>query len=313
MGHYFPFNYDQINLAAGSYSPSSVKSYNNKTFWFWSRALFERMTSVFIFDVPDEWEGDTKDFFLWCLFRYGYVCITKTPKYGFIFQPCSLSGRGLYYQPLTSIISNPLYQAELKIGSECEILKLSPDYFGQFDVVEYYAEKLSTLDNAINMSLINNKYAFMWAAKTKQAGTALKKMLDLVNDGEPAVIYDLKVSNDPNDNEIPFQEIRQDNLKQNYLTTDQLADFQTIINNFDAEIGIPTVPYHKKERLVTEEAESRKIDAQARSIVWFETLLTSLNRVRKLYPEGEQIRVKMRYDIEEGDPDPAEDHDNGTR
>ena len=55
---YTPLNYDQINLAAGTYSPSTVKAYSNKTFDFWVRALFQRACSVIEFDLIEEWEDD---------------------------------------------------------------------------------------------------------------------------------------------------------------------------------------------------------------------------------------------------------------
>ena len=66
-----------------------------------------------------------------------------------------------------------------------------------------------------------------------------------------------------------------------YITTDQLQDFQTILNNFDCEIGIPTIPYQKKERLVTSEADSRIIDSTSRSIVWKNTLDECFKLVNK--------------------------------
>ena len=300
---YYPLNYDQISTLAGMTSPSAVKSYNNKTFAFWCRALLQRASSTIIFDLPREWQGGIRDFFIYCLFVRGYVAISYNDRFGFYFQPCGLTGFDFYYQPTTAVISNPAYQAELQIGKECEILKLTPDYYGAYDVIEYYAEKLSLLDNAINMSLINNKFAFMFAAKNKAAGAGLKKMLDLINEGEPAVIWDMKISNDPTDKDVPFQELRRDHLKDSYLTTDQLQDFQTIINNFDAEVGIPSLPYYKKERLVADEAVSRRIDAQARSIVWFDTLQSSLEDVRALYPQARDIKVSMRYDLEGGGED----------
>lgn len=295
---YVPFNYDQITMAAGRTSPSAVKSFNNKSFWFWCRSLYQRMCSVLKIDLPADWRGDIKDFFTWCLFRFGYVCISKNDKYGLFFQPCTISGIDFYYQPVRAIVSNPEYHAELLIGKECEILKLTPDFYSTFDIVEYYAEKLSTLDNAINMSLINSKYSFMWGAKNKAAGQALKKMLDLINKGEPAVVWDQKLLNDPNDKDIPFQELKRDNLKESYLTTMQLQDWQTIINNFDAEVGIPSVPYQKKERLVTDEANMRSIDAKARSITWIETLDSSLANVKRLYPDAD-IAFSLRYETAE--------------
>ena len=152
------------------------------------------------------------------------------------------------------------------------------------------------------MSLINNKFAFFLGARNKGAGQALKKMLDLVNQGEPAVVYDMKLLNDPTDKEMPFQQWQRDNLKNSYLTSDQLMDFQTLINNFDAEIGIPTIPYQKKERMVTDEATARTYDAKARSITWFNTLTSSIDEVKKLYPDI-NLSVKLHYDETEGTPD----------
>lgn len=291
---YTPLNYNQINLGAGTYSPSSVKAYNNKSFTFWERSLFQRAESVLDFTLPDTWQGKIRDFFLYCLFKYGFIAISKNNEFGEFFQPCTTSGYNFYYQPTEAIISNPLYNARLKIGEECELLKLTPDYMGAWDIIFYYAEKFSTLDNAINMSLINCKYPFFIGAKNKTAGSALKKMLDLANKGEPAVIYDAKLTNNPNDTDLPFQIWDRGNLKNSYLTSDQLLDFQTLLNNFDSEIGIPTVPYQKKERLVADEATMRTFDGCARSVTWYNTLISSIKDIKKLYPDI-TLDVRLRY------------------
>lgn len=299
---YFPLNYDKINIGAGTYNPSPVKAYNNTTFNYWYRWLFQRATSVFDFTLPEYWQGKKKDFFLWCLFKYGFLAITYTDKFGYIFQPCTLSGYDLYYQPTRAIITNPAYRAELVIGEDCELLKMTPDYFGVVDIIAYYAEKLSTLDGAINMSLINNKFAFLLMAKNKPMAEALKKVMDKINKGEPTIILDQKVYNDKLDGEEPWQFLERPNLKQSYITTEQLQDFNTILNNFDAEIGIPTIPYQKKERMVTSEAESRILDSSAKSIVWYECLESSIRTIHDIYDDLE-IDVKMRYNdnkIEDG-------------
>lgn len=291
--NYFPLNYQQINVAAGTYNPSNVKSFNNKTYAFWERSLFQRACSVVQFELPEEWQGSVKDFFYYCLFKFGYVAVFETDKLGKVFQPCTLNGYNFYYQPTEALISNPLYSDKLTIGEQCEIIKLTPDYFGIWDVISYYAEKLSTLDNAINMSLINNKFAFLIGARNKTAGEALKKMLDKVNRGEPAVIYDMKLLNDPQDKAEPWQFLERKNLKESYLTTEQLMDFQTLLNNFDTEIGIPVLPYQKKERMVVSEAESKIIDATSRSVVWFDTLSSCIGVVNKHFDMN--IGVSLRY------------------
>ena len=296
---YTPLNYEQINIFESMHTPNTVLPYNNEIFDFWCRSLFQRASSVIEFNLPKEWQGDIKDFFIFCLFARGYVVVFDHDTYGTIFQPCNLSGQTVYYQPTTVQISNPAFNESLmlELNKEAELIKLTPDYMGITDIVVYYAEKLASLDSAVNMSIINSKFAYLVGAKNKNAAQTIKKMFDKINQGEPAVFFDSTLANDANDKSEPWQFLERTNIKQSYITTDLLQDFQTILNNFDSEVGIPTIPYQKKERLVTTEAESRTIDSTSRSIVWMETLTSSLEKVNKMF--NLNISAKLRYNIEE--------------
>ena len=94
-----------------------------------------------------------------------------------------------------------------------------------------------------------------------------------------------------------WQVLFRDNLKQSYLVTDLLRDFQTLINDFDTEIGIPTIPYEKKERLVQDEAKSKQIDATSRSIIWYDTLSDSFDRANDFlgFSGNDRLKVELRY------------------
>lgn len=306
---YVPLNYNQLNIVESSYQPSVVKN-NSVAFAYWQRSLFQRACSVLVFTLPDDWTGKTRDFFYYCLFRFGYVAIFERPEFGRVFQPATLNGINFYYQPTRALIANPAIpeSLDLEIGRDCEILKLTPDYIGIWPIIDRYAQKLATLDGAIDMSIVNNKFAFILAAKNKAAAAALKKMLDKVNAGEPAVILDMKVLNDEVDKTEPWQSWTREHLKENYLTTDQLKDQQTILNAFDAEIGIPTTPYQKQERLTDFESRSRSVDSRARMNVWLDTLNSSIEEVKKLYPDI-KLAVKYRYEDEakEVDDDAGDD------
>lgn len=296
---YAPFNYDQLNIASGTYSPSTVKSYNNQVFKFWERALYQRAISVIDFEgLP--FDGAVKDFFQYCLYSFGFVgFIDAGAKLGKIFQPGTLNGFDLYYQPTRFLIANPYLPAELskeyEIGTNCELLKLSPDYFGITDVITYFAERMATIDGALNMSLINSKFAFIIGAKNKASAKAIKHILDEINKGNPAVVYDkdLLVPNDPDDKKEPWQ-LWDRHVKESYITSDLLQDQASILRAFDSEIGIPTIPYEKKERMVTSEADSKTYDAISRSTVWLNTLNDSLIKVNEFL--GTDIRAKLHYE-----------------
>lgn len=296
---YMPLYYEKLNKLDNTFFPNTQKRRNNLSYGYWERSLFQRACSVFEFDLPDEWSGEVKDFFYYCLFRFGFVAVFYDVKYGLTFQPCHLKGYDIYYQPTEAVISNPAFtpienMRTYKLGSNTELIKLTPDYMGLWDVISYYADKLSVLDGAITMSLENNKFAFLLGAKTKAAAEALKKMMDKVGRGEPVVVFDTKlITDDPVSKDTPFAYWDR-KLKENYITTDQLNDFQTILNNFDAEIGIPTIPYQKKERLVTSEAESRTIDSTSRSVICFDTLTSSIDKVNAMFDTD--IKVTLRYD-----------------
>lgn len=291
---YCPLNYDQINLLAGTYQPSPVKNRNNRSFDYFVRALFQRTTTIFEWELPDTWEGNIKDFFLYCLFKYGYVCISDFEKFGLGFQPCDLKGFNFYYQPTSALIANPALSEtlELELGRQAELLKLTPDYRGVWDILEFYAKKLSLVDEATDMSLINNKFAFFLGVKNKAAGQAVKKMLDLVNKGEPAVVWDMKLMNDPTDKEVPWQEWKREINEK--LTTELLTNYRTIIADFDSEIGIPTNGFEKKERMITDEANIKQADGKARSVTWYETIQSSIEKIKVLYPDI-RLTCRMRY------------------
>ena len=304
---YLPLNYDKINLVNGLYQPSPVKNRNNLTFDYWVRTLFHRASSTMIFGLPEFWQGNISDSWYYYLLRFGFLSIQDLTKsqnksaraIGMCFSPVGLSGYNFYYFPTTAILSNPLLtdSLELEIGKDCVLVNLTPDMMGIWDVIERYAEMLSNLDNAINMSIINNKFAFILAGKTKAAIQTLKKMLDLINSGQPAVFLDERVV-DVKDGETPFQNWTRDNLKNSYLTTDQLLDLHTILSDFDSEIGIPTVPYQKKERETEYESKSKVADGMARSLVWKRCIESSLKNVKKLYPELD-ITFKLRWEVED--------------
>ena len=320
--NYIPFNYEHINCAAGHYMPSQVKAYNNAAFMLWQRALFQRACSSIKIELPKEWMRHL-DLMYFCLFKIGYVGMGKDADLGKWFNPVSISGYNFYYEPTKCILANPAIKQPGESGREyiinqpdrtAEILKLTPDYRGIWDVITYYAEKLASLDVAINTAIINTKFAYVVGAKNKAAAAVLKKMFDKVNSGEPAVFFDAKLANDGTDQEEPWQALFRDNLKQSYIITDLLQDFQTVINDFDTEIGIPTLPYQKKERMVVDEAQSKQIDAQSRSIIWYE----ELKRTAKLCNEfmeftpGDDIRITLRYKEEE-EVDNGNSEDNPDR
>lgn len=291
---YYPLNYNKVTWVRGHYSPANVKSFNNVTYSYWERDLYQKFISVFDFTIPDEWNGSTRDFFMWCLVRFGYVIVSKNDEFGYFFQPASPKGYNLYYQPTQMVVGNPILHKTFTIGEDCEVLKVTPDYWGLWDIISYYAEKLSTLDVSINTNIINSKFAFVAGARNKADAEALKTVADRINKGETGVIVDkaLKPVNPIDGKEEPFFVTTFQDVKGNYILDGLLRERQSILNDFYNTISITTLPYEKAERFVSSEAESKTAESMARMRTIKETIDSSIVNIKKLYPD-----IKLDFEL----------------
>lgn len=306
MNNWLPLNYEQLNLGTATYTPNTIY-FNSRSYAYWCRSLFERIKSVIDIEGLPESVTDIHgavDLLYYILILCGFGVFTdKIENYGLIFQPCTLSGYNLYYSPKIAMVSNAVFRTsyELEIGKDCEVLKLTEDYHGLGDIIVRYAEKLANIDSAIDQAINNSKLAYVGYSKNKAGAEALKLIMDKVQSGEPTVYMKKEeaiplpdIKQGTGDSESPLAFVPVIDVKNNYILTDLIADQQSILRAFDTEIGIPSVPYQKKERMVTDEANSQRIDSQARANEWIECLNASAELVNKLY--GLNISAKLHFD-----------------
>lgn len=284
-----PFLYDYINTANSRFIPSSIHTTDNITSLYFKNYLFQRVLAVFDFDLPKYWD---KSYFLYTLFLEGFIGIIKGGYYGdWVPQICTLKGHDIYYRPTDIIIDNP-YGRELngtyKIGESAELIKVQPNYHSIWDIVSLYGDMLAESLSGISSNLINSKFAYIFGAKNKASAEALKKMYDKIASGEPAVFIDKKLYDD--NGNLNVQLFQQNDV---YNMGDRLADFRKILNMFDTEVGIPSVNYEKKERMVVDEVNANNVETESLSDIWLETLTESITNVNKL--TGLTLAVVKRY------------------
>lgn len=305
---YAPYYWDQINLHDGCYVPSELHPKESQMFVYFQRALFERASSVIILDVPEEWKGSRKQFLYWCMTRQGFIYAGESDVYGKIFTVCTLYGHDFFFQPTEVMINNPYnvdpaLKGRIKLDERGTLIKWTPDFMGIWDVINLYAEKLALLMPVEDISIRNNAMAWVYLASTPQAAASFKKAMDEIYSGKPGVVVDKKLLlNDVDHNMDPFQFLDRKNIAQSYILDKLLTDFNTLLSQFDAEIGIPTMANQsKKERMVVAEAESRQSDSTARSEVWIECLQTSIEHLNEVVGYDFGLKARLRYkDEEEG-------------
>ena len=274
------FDERQINILESMQFPNAYWKGKTKEYKYWFRSLLHKIDSSLVFTgIPDNWSND---FFMFCLWAFGYVAVFNTERWGVSFQPCTLGGYDFYYQPTWAQICNPKFNKRLDIGLNCEILKLTPDFRGVFDILDYYATKLAEASKGIDMGLINTKMPCILTASNQAQAETLKKVYDKVQAGESLVIYqDLEDNGEIIPRKDPFEVFEQD-FSKTYLVTALLQDLQQILDSFYMEIGIPTT-IEKKSHLLGEEASFQSAQSQARVACWVNTLEESFRKINKMF------------------------------
>ena len=198
----------------------------------------------------------------------------------------------LFLEPTEMLASQSLVHQQSVIGEDVEVIHLTPDWCGVWDIVEHWALRLSMAFTSLDVALINSRAAIMAAAKNKSAQETLKALYEKLSAGESLLVYDKAMKSESLEESEPIWTQAID-VKNNYIVTDLLADIQTIVNDFDREIGIAAIG-QKKERMITDEVAQLTADSAARSDCWFECLSRSYDKVNELFPELD-LSFEMNY------------------
>lgn len=301
-----PYTYAALNAVEGTIHPSFLHIHNTSLARFFKRYLLQDAISVFEFTLPDWWDAD---YFRYSLIGFGFVTVFKTDKFGIIPQQCGLSGFNVFYRPTECTIANPLIGSKiLRIGQNCELIKMQPDYSGVASLVDYYGDLMALTWEGITTNILNSKLAYIGYADGKEQAETFKKLFDKIASGEPAVV--VKKKNSTLTDSDKFQFFTQ-NLGQNYIAPDMLDSLRSIQAAFRAEIGIPDLNVQKKERLITAEATKTDIYTRAKSMVWLEEMQDGMKKVVQKFPElNGMLSVDFRF--KEVDDDASNTDSNWT-
>lgn len=287
-----PMGYDNKNLYNAAMSPSTVHCRNTNLQFYFRRYLMQKAISVLKWQLPETWD---KDYFLYTLYGYGYCAVIDTEEYGVIPQWGALGGFNVFYRPTYVIISNPLIKGvkQPKIGIDCTVIKLQPDYGSITDLVNYYADMLALCAESVGINLINSHVSTVFPAANKSIAESYKKMYDRIASGEPAVVVDKNLFSDTGEATwTPFQA----NLQQSYIADKILADMRKIEAMFDTDVGIPNANTSKKERLITSEVNANNVETATRCELWLDELKGSCKKANEMF--GIDISVDWRVDPE---------------
>lgn len=263
--------------------PKDVDGVSNTSSLYYREWLLKKLLSRFEFkNIPTFWDAD---YFLEVLFLEGRVCVTDTAM-GILPFKCGLTGIGVFEQPTTCVIANPvLGNFERTIDVDCALLRLQYNYQGAGWLINRYATLLAMCDSAVSVNLMNSKSAFIFKAASKAQAETIKKMYDEITMGRPAVfVGENGAINSENVYNIP--------VKQNFVADDIQLLKRKIINEFLTDIGINNTNLEKRERLTDDEVNANNDEVIANIQHWTDNLKDGISRINKLYNLNMSVELR---------------------
>lgn len=290
-----PAFYNYVNRYNSSFQPSTSHATETELSRFFQRYLLQEAIGVFKWTMPETW---SKDYFLYTLYTYGFVAIINTNKYGVIPQMCGLRGYDVFYRPTNAIITNPLLTGilEPRIGTQCTLIKLQPDYGGIMDLVTKYADIMAMTMQTAGCNIQASKLAYVFTAENKAGAESFKKMYDAIASGDAMVVQDAKLKRSDGTN---AWEMFTNNLRNNYVAGDMLVDLQKWRNMFCTEIGIHNANTEKKERMLSDEVNANNQETYTKADMWLEELKEGCKQAVDMFP-GIELSVDWRFDVSKG-------------
>ena len=287
------FNYEYINTEASQIQPGTVHSQDTLLVAYYRRYLLDRAISVFRWTLPPNWRR-AESYLKYCLYGIGHVAVVETDRFGVIPQHCTLSGRGVFYEPTDVIVCNPLINRAnmLKIGTDCCLLQLRPDYGGIMDLVNDYAEAMALTSQLFSVNTVNSRLSYVFGANNKRAAETFKRAMDQLYAGDPMVVVDKELLGN---SDGPGWQLLLPNVGQNYVAGEALENLRRLECKFDNEIGIPAnLATQKRERTISAEVEANDVETYGRADQWLKLLQRGCSDVYEMF--GVRVSVDWRVD-----------------
>lgn len=276
------------NGAYPANAPSFGDNIAEASLAYWTRSLFQRMTALIDIQnaprAPENRYTWDLDALKYQLFKTGFTVVFASSTYGIVPQRGTLTGYGLQYQPTSALVNNSYFQFSrpLRIGYECELIKLTPDYTGIFDIIAKYAAELRELDVSLKSAVRNVRLGYAMIARDDKTARSLAGIRQKIINGDDAIV-DEKIANKRPDGtlDLPWYHFERD-IRQSYVVNDLLEARRDVLVDFYREIGVRMLD-NKKERMLTDEVSAGQAETFIRSEVWAETLKESVRKVNERF------------------------------
>jgi len=295
------FGYYDVLRELYSIQPTQVEGQGNTTTLYYKDRFLQRVLGAFEFK---NWpETINPDFALPVLFLGGWIggC---DPGIGPVMLPCGFLERDYQYQPRKLIFANPVLGSfEREIGKDCVLIRLVPSCIGLEGMIRRFAEMCASADASLNVNLINSRPAYFAQAEDKAEAEGLKKVIDQLSRGVPAVFWRKKKAAAAQDKSaLPFQHVP---VKDAFIAPKLIETRRMILEDFDREIGFSLMS--KKERLISKEVSENSAEIRNNIQAMLDSIKRGIDDFNKMFDTDISVRYRYEYLQQEAQPEQQEE------
>lgn len=219
------------------------------------------------------------------LFNMGKVLFFRDSRMSYMSLPCDPIGQGCGYgDPLkyraTGHNYNKVYDADNCVVIENNKLRLATD-----DFLMFYVNKLTEAERTMDVNVKANKTPVVVLCDDKDV-LSFKRIFQQVDGNSPAVFADRSINLD---------NMQALDLKAKFLGNELMDYKKSVENELLTFLGINNIPAEKKERLITDEANSNNQLIDSFFDLGLEARQRACEEINALY--GLSVTVKRREKV----------------
>ena len=289
-----------INLRSNrNFIDSSIL--NTLTFYDYLERLEDIALSMFEWvNLPNSMDGDYLEK---TLYYYGQATILKDKKYGFINTKCSTNGEiNIYDLPTKFTCYSQSYQTTRRLFtglnpiqkndefSECILVKNRVNMKPTYSSLELFAYRLYQAERTADINVNAQKTPILILADNTQL-LALKNLYIQYDGNQPVIFADK--------NNLAKEQIDSISTKADFVALDIQDYKKEIWNEALTFLGVNNILVDKKERLITDEANSNNELINLNLQKFLTPRLKACEQFNEKYniPENKKLNVKLRSDL----------------
>lgn len=219
------------------------------------------------------------------LFARGFTSFFRHPRMSYMSLPCDSTGRlNVYGDPLRYRATGQNFQYEFN-ADEAVIIENNKLRLPTHQFLMFYVNKLAEAERTMDVNVKANKTPVVVLCDDKDV-LSFKRIFQQVDGNAPAIFADRSINLD---------NMQALDLKVKFLGNELMDYKKSVENELLTFLGINNIPSEKKERLITDEANSNNQLIDSFFELGLEARQRACEEINKLY--GLNVTVKRREKV----------------